>query len=175
MDGVHPSHNSKPSWGWIEKGKERQIKTNTGRKRVNINGIYCPEDHEVVFREEERINADATIALLSDLESRHQDDGLLFVFHDRARYYYNQKVWDWVENVSEHIVQIPLPTYSPNLNLIERLWRLLNKRVIRGKYYEKFEEFRRAFLAFLDEGLLSLTDELSRLMVERFQIVGENT
>jgi transposase len=175
MDGVHPVHNSKPCWAWIERGTEKQIQSNTGRKRVNLNGVYCPLDHEVIVREDDRINADSTIALLSELESRHKDAGLIFVFHDRARYYYNQKVWDWLENESEHIVLLALPTYSPNLNLIERLWKFLNKHVLRGKYYEKFDEFRRAVLAFLGEGLLSFTDELSRLMVERFQIIGHKT
>ena len=43
-----------------------------------------------------------------------------------------------------------LPPYSPNLNLIERLWKLLRREVINNHYYEKFKEFRDAVLGFFE-------------------------
>ncbi|WP_434062172.1 transposase [Candidatus Rhabdochlamydia oedothoracis] len=33
-----------------------------------------------------------------------------------------------------------MPPYSPDLNLIERLWRFMNKKVLNNRYYEKFLE-----------------------------------
>src|SRR5438132_4590134 len=41
MDAVHPTHNSKPAYGWILKGERKELKSNTGRQRVNINGAVC--------------------------------------------------------------------------------------------------------------------------------------
>ncbi|MDI6751793.1 MAG: hypothetical protein QME07_02900 [bacterium] len=38
MDATHPCHNSMPSYGWIPKGKTKELPSNTGRKRINING-----------------------------------------------------------------------------------------------------------------------------------------
>ncbi len=67
MDGVHPMYNSQPAYGWIKKGKEATPKTNTGRQRVNINGAYDIENQKVVIREDERINAQSTIALLDQM------------------------------------------------------------------------------------------------------------
>jgi calcineurin-like phosphoesterase family protein len=42
VDGVHPLHNSMPAHGWIRKGVERPLDSNTGRQRVNINGALAP-------------------------------------------------------------------------------------------------------------------------------------
>ncbi len=38
MDGAHPQHNSVAGYGWIKKGKVKELKSNTGRQRLNING-----------------------------------------------------------------------------------------------------------------------------------------
>lgn len=43
-----------------------------------------------------------------------------------------------------------LPPYSPNLNLIERLWKLMRKKVINNRYYERFKDFRDAVLGFFE-------------------------
>ncbi len=57
MDGVHPLHNSQSVFGWIKKGKEQVLKTNTGRMRVNINGAYDIAEHKVIIRDDESINS----------------------------------------------------------------------------------------------------------------------
>ena len=53
LDASHPHHNNKSSYGWIPKGEERWIKTNTGRKRLNINGALSIEDLNIITRLEE--------------------------------------------------------------------------------------------------------------------------
>ena len=40
LDGVHPQHNTKCSRAWIKIGEEKQIKSNSGRRRLNISGAY---------------------------------------------------------------------------------------------------------------------------------------
>lgn len=67
MDGVHPMHNSQPAYGWIKKGGNAILKTNTGRQRVNINGVYDIENQKVIVREDKSINAQSTIALLEQI------------------------------------------------------------------------------------------------------------
>ena len=68
MDGVHPQHNSKPAYGWFKKGKKAQILSNTGRKRVNINGVLDAENLEAIITSSESINAESTIELLKKIE-----------------------------------------------------------------------------------------------------------
>jgi len=58
MDGVHPQHNSQSAYGWIPKGGEKKLKSNTGRKRLNLNGALDAETNEVVIREDQTLNAE---------------------------------------------------------------------------------------------------------------------
>ena len=70
-DGVHPHHNTAPAYAWIEKGTEKEIPSNTGRKRLNINGAVNPADAtEVVCHECETINALTTVVFLKAIEER---------------------------------------------------------------------------------------------------------
>ena len=71
MDGVHPQHNTMLAYGWIKKGQDNIIKSNTGRQRININGALDAETHAVISRDDERINAQSTIALLEQVETAY--------------------------------------------------------------------------------------------------------
>jgi transposase len=62
-----------------------------------------------------------------------------------------------------------LPTYSPNLNLIERFWKFLKCKVARNHFYATFAEFRTAVQKVLNN-IASYDDELASLMTERFQL-----
>ena len=63
-----------------------------------------------------------------------------------------------------------LPSYSPNLNLIERLWRFVRKESLNSTYYEKFEDFSAAIDGCLD-GLSTVhKGEMETLMTHKFQL-----
>ena len=64
-----------------------------------------------------------------------------------------------------------LPPYSPNLNLIERLWRFLKKTVLYNRYYEKFKDFRMAVLKFF-VNIKSYKSQLQSLMTLNFHTLG---
>lgn len=167
MDGTHPLHNPQLGYGWIKKGKEQFIKSNTGRERVNINGAYDIENHRAIVREDESINAQSTVALLKQM-LREQSLGVLYIILDNARYYRSKEVQDFLTR-HPRIQFIYLPPYSPNLNLIERLWKFVKKKVAYNKYYEKFSVFREAFIGFFQH-LDQHRKELETLMTENFQL-----
>jgi len=167
MDGTHPLHNPQLGYGWIKKGTEQFIRSNTGRDRVNINGAYDIENHRVIIREDESINAQSTIALLKQMLKK-QRLGILYVILDNARYYRSREVQGFL---SKHPrIQFKfLPPYSPNLNLLERLWKFVKKKVAYNKYYEKFSVFRKTFIGFFQK-LEEHQKELKSLMTENFQL-----
>lgn len=66
----------------------------------------------------------------------------------------------------------PLPTYSPNLNLIERLWKLVKEKLVNNRYYEKYKTFRAKVFQILNH-LDDFQDELLSLMTERFQLIPQ--
>ena len=67
---------------------------------------------------------------------------------------------------------MPLPTYWPNLNLIERVWRFLRKKAL-NRWHQTFEAMQAAVAEVLDH-LGEYRDELATLMTERFAIVEVN-
>ncbi|MCP4160129.1 MAG: IS630 family transposase, partial [Deltaproteobacteria bacterium] len=147
-DAVHPQHNTKPACGWIPKGEDKEIKSNTGRKRVNINGVLNPETKEIIVIESKTINAQSTIELYKIIEEMNKDKDKIYVIIDNATYYKNAALKEYLKD--SKIEQIFLPPYSPNLNLIERLWKFMKKEVINNEYYEKYSVFKQKILEFFD-------------------------
>lgn len=169
MDGVHPQHNSKPAYGWIEKGEEKVLKANTGRQRININGALDIDMIDVTVELAESVNAQSTISLFQQLEERYPHAKRIVIICDNARYYKSALVKEYVEH--SRIELRFLPPYSPNLNLIERLWRFMNKKIRDNIYYEKFSEFEEAVLSFF-ENVSSYRTELKGLLVKKFHIIN---
>ena len=146
-DGVHPQHNSLPSYGWMRKGEDRELKSNTGRARFNIHGAMNAETFETtIIASQHNIDRDSTIALLIQLQTLYPNAKKIHVILDNARYHYSKAVRDFV--ATSRINLVYLPAYSPELNLIERLWKIFKKNVMYNKYYEKFESFKAACLDF---------------------------
>jgi transposase len=171
MDGVHPQHNTMLAYGWIKKGEDNIIKSNTGRQRVNINGALDAQTHDVLVREDESINALSTIALLKKIESNYPLATVIYVVCDNARYYRSKLVSAFL--TTSKIELLFLPPYSPNLNLIERLWKFMKKKILYNKYYEKFNEFKEVTLGFF-ENIDQYKNELDPLLTNNFQLLDAN-
>ena len=171
MDGVHPLHNSQPAYGWIKKGTEKELKANTGRERININGAYDIENHSLVFHEDESVNAQSTLALFDKMQ-RKQAKGKINIIADNARYYRSKLVSEYLKK-NKRIQLIFLPPYSPNLNLIERLWKFFKRKITYNKYYERFALFKEKCLEFLSRLQSSghiYKEELIKTMTENFHL-----
>lgn len=167
MDAAHPQHNAAAACGWIKRGVEKAIKTNTGRKRININGAIDVATMEAVTRTDETINAQSTLELFKQLEAKHPDADAIYVVCDNARYYRCRLVNEFL--TGSKVKPLFLPSYSPNLNLIERLWKYFRKQVLYNSYYEKFEQFKVACEGFF-ANLASHADALRRLLTENFHL-----
>ena len=165
MDGVHPQHNTQPSYGWIKCGEEKQIKSNTGRKRLNINGAIDVQTMRCSVVIADAVNADSTIALFKKLERRHTDSSHIYIICDNAKYYRSRKVKEYLEN--SRIALKFLPPYSPNLNLIERYWKYFKKIVLYNQYYECFDTFKSACEQFF-RNIKRHKKALQTLLTENF-------
>lgn len=146
MDGVHPTHNVQPAFGWIKIGVRKEIPANTGRKRINLSGMIDVIGHNIVIQEDQTLNAESTIQFFRKIEEAYPTKKRIHLFCDNASYYRNKTVKEYLENsrVKLHF----LPPYSPNLNPIERLWKWMKERVIYNTYYEHFDDFKAAVMGF---------------------------
>src|SRR5271156_5648717 len=169
IDGVHPQHNSKPSYGWFEKGAKALLKANSGRQRININGALNANNLEVITVTADCINAQSTISLFQKLEEQFPHAKRIISVCDNASYYRSKLVTEYLKKSRIEIKF--LPPYSPNLNLIERLWRFMNTKIRNNKYYEKFLEFKEAIFTFL-KNIPKYEKELKSLLVKNFHIIN---
>ena len=85
--------------------------------------------------------------MLAAIHARHPSEPITLVL-DNARYQRCAMVMDKANELG--IELLFLPAYSPNLNLIERLWKLVKKRCLTNKYYQDFSGFRNAIDHCLD-------------------------
>ncbi|WP_425347711.1 transposase [Spartinivicinus poritis] len=86
------------------------------------------------------------LAILECLEKLYPLATTIYVILDNARYHFSEPVLSWVKTSRVHLV--PLPSYSPDLNLIERFWKVFKKKVLYNKFYETFTEFKKACSRF---------------------------
>ena len=172
-DAVHPQHNTRSTWGWIAQGKEREVPTVSGRNRLNINGVVNAQSpSEVLVVESERINAQSTWELYQKLENAYPDKQKIYVICDNARYYKNKELTEKLKN--SRIVQVFLPPYSPNLNLIERLWKFMRKQAIDNRFVRTFDEFRQQVRDFFDH-IAQYKTKLETLLTLRFHLPFSQT
>jgi transposase len=166
-DAVHPQHNTMAAYGWIKRGEKREIATTTGRERLNLHGAMNAETWDITMIESETVDADSTIALLETIEQKYPLAVMIYIILDNAKYHYSKKVKAYLEG--SRIKLVFLPSYSPNLNLIERLWKFFKKKVLYNKYYEKLEDFRQASINFF-RNLDAYHQELESIMSGEFEL-----
>src|SRR4051812_4576563 len=166
-----------PVWGvdllyscWLLVGQRLYVGVGNGRKRLNILGAYSPDDHDYVDLRltKGNITGEPFIKLLEALRAKHPDTAKFILYLDNARYYSKPCVKEWLAAHREFRL-VPLPAYSPNLNLIERLWKFLRKKAL-SRWHVTFEAMQEAVAEVLDR-LGDYRDELATLMTERFAIV----
>ncbi len=172
MDGVHLQHNTVGAHGWIKRGVAKTIASNTNRQRLNINGAIHIDSLKTVTRTDPSVNAQSTVALLQEIQRKHRKAKAIHVICDNARYYQSRIVKAFVQ--TSKIKLMFLPPYSPNLNLIERLWKYTRKQILYNKYYNTFAEFKSQCQAFF-ESLHEHRETLSTLLRENFEIIRPDT
>jgi len=168
LDASHPIYNSVPTYAWIEKGKEKELPQVSGRDKMNINGLYSPIDGETIIRMPESVTGSTTLDLIKTAKSKHRELSRIIVIHDNAKAYHSRYL---KERLPEGVELMALPPYSPNLNLIERLWKYFRKEIMNNKYHENFSAFRKESSKFF-RCLHYRKHELMALMTENFHVVG---
>jgi transposase len=148
------------------------IKAPSGRSRFNVLGALHATSHELVSVENDSyINALSVCELLEKLRDKHKDESITLIL-DNARYQKCKIVWAKAESLN--ITLQYLPSYSPNLNLIERLWKFVKKTCLYSVYYENFGDFKSAIKSCLDDTHRKYKAELDTLLAPNFQTFTES-
>lgn len=168
IDSVHPSQQTRPSYGWIRTGQDKIIEVNSGRKRLNIMGGIDLENMSFSHMEFDTIDSKATILFLKSLEEKYKDRKIINIILDNAGYYKSEEVSLYLttSRVKAHF----LPPRSPNLNSIERLWKVMHEYVSNNKVYAKFSDFKAAVLYFFDNTMPTINDVLINRVTDSFRV-----
>ena len=146
---MHPTHNIQTGKAWIKVGQKKELLSNSGRARCNLHGVYNPHNQDVIARDYKTINWETTKAFFEEVQSFYEGASTIHIIVDNARYYKNKDLKNWLKDSCIKIFF--LPTYSPNLNLIERFWKCLKNETIYNQYYEKYTDFKQAILDFCNK------------------------
>jgi transposase len=170
-----------PIWGlemlyscWLLLGQRYYVGVGSGRKRLNILGAYCREDHDYVdirlHKQGDNINGERFVELMTKMLAKHPRVKKFILYLDNAAYFKKPLVQEWLSQHPQfHLVHVP--PYSPNLNLIERLWKFLRKKAFQ-RWHKSFEEMQQAVAEVLDN-LKDYQAELNTLMTDRFSILSD--
>lgn len=171
MDAVHPEFQSKAVCGWIKKGEIKTLPTTSAQYRMHFVGAIALKNMEVFVQEYETIDAESVIAFFKTLEASSQA-ATIHVVCDNGRSNKNKKLQEYLKTSKIKIHY--LPPYSPNLNPIERLWKVLRERKTYNKCYEKFVDFKAAIRNFFFEDIPKIKDELTKRINDKFQRIKLN-
>lgn len=150
------------------------LPSSSGRKRYNVLGAYDPIRHEVItLTNDTVVNQETFGALLDKIASVYALTGLpVTLVLDNARYQKCQSVFDKAKALGIELLY--LPAYSPNLNLIERLWRFVKKQVLYSRHYDKFATFKESIDNCLRDLGTRFKSSMQTLMTPKFQLFSKS-
>lgn len=168
VDAAHFVH--APFLGFLWSLKRVFIKAPSGRKRFNVLGALNAVTRQVLMvTNTDYINSQSVCELLRQIAS--QITGPVTLVMDNARYQRCILVQAFAKSLE--IELLFLPSYSPNLNLIERLWKFVKKGCLNSRYYPDFVSFHTTIAAFLEEMNQKHQKELESLLTHNFQTFEE--
>lgn len=147
----------------------------SGRKRHNVLGAYDPIRYEAItVTNDTYINQYVFCTFLEKIAGTYAESKCpITLILDNAKYQKCQSVFDKAAELGIELLY--LPPYSPNLNLIERLWRFVKKQVLYCKHYDKFVDFKNSIDTCINQLATKFKSNMESLITLRFQLFTTKT
>ena len=143
------------------------VRAASGRQRFNVLGAWNAVTRELIaVTNTTVVNTETMCELLRKIADLGLSGPITLVL-DNARYQRNAVVQALAAQLG--ITLLFLPSYSPNLNLIERLWKFTKRRALYGRYHPTFRDFQAAIQEVLDGLSTTYSQQLASLMTLNFQ------
>ena len=165
MDSAHFVHSVFVGFVWCV--ARVFIQSASGRKRLNVLGALDAHSKELfTITNQTYINSQTVCQMLEKLAAHYGKQALVIVL-DNARYQKCKLVIQKAEELG--IKLLYLPPYSPNLNLIERVWKFVKNEVLYSQYYADFDSFKTSIENCLGEINQSKKSRMDSLLTLKSQ------
>lgn len=167
-DSVHPTMATKVSYGWIRTGNDKAIGTVASRTRMNITGAIDLSTMNVITNEFDTINGENIVKFLEQVKAEYPSAKRVNVILDQAGYHKSEVVTKFAK---ENGIKLHyLPAYSPNLNPIERLWKVMNETSRNNVVFRSAEEFRARIRKFFTTDYPAMANSLVGRITDNFRV-----
>ena len=170
LDAVHPTMATKITHGWIKKGINKVIATTASRTRLNILGAINLKTMRIEVKSYKTIDSESMCDYLNFLKIAYPTAPKIHIILDQGPYNKSKVTAEAAKklNIELHF----LPTYSPNLNPIERLWKVMNEFTRNNVFFKSSGNFKEAIEVFFDKTWDSISMGMTSRINDNFQMFG---
>ena len=170
IDSVHPTQATKISYGWIKTGQEKVVGTTASRTRINLVGaIQLGNLSNTITAQYDTINGESIADFLNCLRDQFSDSKTIHLILDRSGYHRSETVAKKAKKLDIELHF--LPAYSPNLNPIERLWKVMNEHARNNQFFKSSKDFKDAISLFFKRTLPDIGSSLNSRINDNFQLL----
>ena len=147
------------------------VATAAGRQRYSVLGAVNAVSHQLLRVTTVGTVTEVEVAKLFDQLRKAHPYEAIHVVLDNARYQHTK----FVRAVAKvfGIRPVYLPTYSPNLNLIERVWKFVRKKALANKHFADFRGFQEAINDVLDGLDTTFQAQMATLLTHNFETLSK--
>jgi len=149
---------------WFIKGHQKKIPTYGKNAGVKLIGILDYENGKVYCEEHEHYDAKVFLNFLKATLTQYPEGKIVMIL-DNARIHHAKLVQPFLDEVKERLELMFLPSYSPELNLIEGLWGWLKSSVINNMFFKSLSQVRSTIQTFISHINKVPTQTIDRLCV----------
>ena len=168
-DGAHPTMATKVSYGWIKRGQDKLIPTTASRTRVNLFGSLNLANMSLITQSYDTIDSKALAQHFEQLSLQYPSAPKIHLILDRGPYNISKETKESAEKYKIELHH--LPAYSPNLNPIERVWKLMNEHARNNKFFTSPSEFREALSNFFKVTWPQISQSMVDRINDSFQVI----
>lgn len=171
LDAAHPTMATKLGYGWSARGERKIVATTAGKARVNVLGSLEPATMKLVTTFPETVNSQTLAEHFVRLRRSYPRNRFftLNIILDQGSYCVSKATQ--AEATRLNIKLWHLPPYSPNLNLIERAWKVMNEEVRDNVYFPDAKTFTSTIKDFFQTRWRKLSKSLTNRFLDNFQVI----
>ncbi|GIP34571.1 hypothetical protein J2TS4_37810 [Paenibacillus sp. J2TS4] len=149
---------------WFEKGKQRIIKTTGKHRGVKLLATLDYATGRIVWQEDEQYTAETFLHFLKKVVDAYPSGKIVMIL-DNARIHHAKLLQPFLEELNGRLELIFLPPYSPQLNIVEGLWKWLKSDIINNVFYHTVKEIRQNVRTFMEQIMTDPMNIIDRLCI----------